>query len=160
MRDRAHQQRLQGLKPESRRDDSNLQAQTMSKRATTLIAISIAICSGAAQAAPIWTEAEHSAFVAGCALGIIVPARRDYAAAAEKAGNKNPKPFPEEELRASVEPMCGCLANRIADSGMSYLDAGNAMKPMIEEAISGGRCKPGGLLGQMLSKYQPGSERH
>lgn len=58
-------------------------------------------------------------------------------------------------MRASVEPMCRRLADRMAEEGVYYLDAinnSNAVTPMIKEAMSGGRCKPGGLLGQILNE--------
>jgi hypothetical protein len=132
----------------------------MGKQTTVVLAVAVALLSGATNAESAWPKAERSAFVSGCGLGIIVPAKRDYAAAAERAGNANPKPFPEDQLRESVEPMCGCLADRMADNGMSYLDALNkpdAVTPMIQEAMAGGRCKPGGLLGQMLFKKRHGS---
>jgi len=51
--------------------------------------------------------------------------------------------------------MCGCLADRMAESGMSYLDTlkkSDAFMPMIKEALAGGRCKPGGVLGKMLNQ--------
>lgn len=132
----------------------------MCKQNTVLLAIAVALLGGSTNAESAWPEAERSAFVSGCALGIIVPAKRDYAAAAESAGNANPKPFPEDQLRASVEPMCGCLADRMADNGMSYLGSLNepdAVTPMIQEAMAGGRCKPGGILGQILSQKRHGS---
>jgi hypothetical protein len=102
---------------------------------------------------PGWTEAELKAFSAGCTASILSPAKRDYAAAAAKANNLSPKPFPETEFLASVEPMCACIALRVAET--RPLDAiqregvGFA-QTFIEQALSGGQCRPEGLLGRML----------
>lgn len=133
----------------------------MRKASTFVFAVVFVLLIGATNAESAWPESERSAFVSGCAFGIIAPAKRDFAAAAEKAGNANPKQFPEDQLRASVEPMCGCLADRMADEGITYHDTSNrpdALVPFIEEAMSGGRCKPGGLLGELLSQKRHGSE--
>lgn len=126
-------------------------------------ALLAAVCAGAAHAAepaqtsklkPGWTEAELKAFAAGCTEAMLVPAKRDYAAAAEKAKNPSPKPFPEEEFLESVEPMCACIARRVAEvrsldevqrQGLGFA------QPFIKEAMSGGRCKPEGLLGRAIS---------
>jgi hypothetical protein len=127
---------------------------TVKIKSNILFGFAAAVLSSATHAGATWPEQERSAFVANCALAIILPAKRDYAAAAERAKNANPKPFPEGQLRDSVEPMCGCLADRMAESGLSSLDTSKTQVdviPMIREAISGGRCKPGGLLGKMLT---------
>jgi len=127
----------------------------MSKRVTAVLAVSITLFCSVTNADSTWPNEERAAFVAGCATGVIVPAKRDYAAAAKRAGNANPKPFPEDKLRASIEPMCACLADRMAQSGLGFLDVmknQESIQPMIKEAMAGGRCKPGGLLGQMISK--------
>jgi len=103
---------------------------------------------------PGWTEVDLSAFSAGCTAAILLPAKRDYAAAAEKANNPSPKPFPEAGLLESVEPMCACIARRVAEAkpideiqreGLGFV------QPFIEQALSGGQCKPQGLLGRILS---------
>lgn len=72
---------------------------------------------------PGWNEANIEAFAAGCAQGIIDPAQRDYAVAARQAGDTDPKPFPEAEVRASVLPMCRCLAVRIPNTILSATSA-------------------------------------
>lgn len=108
-----------------------------------------------ADTATRWTPAEHAAFNEGCTLAILAPAQRDYAAAAQRAGNTSPKPFPEEALRASIGPMCACIGNRIAERHTvnEMHEGGEALvMPYVQDAMSGGPCKPSGLLGDMMSK--------
>ena len=104
-----------------------------------------------------WSEQQLAAFTAGCVLAIIEPAKRDYAVAATRAGNSSPKPFPEAEFRDSVTPMCRCLSVRIAET-WSYFnfitDSQAKSRPLIDEALRGGRCKPEGILGQLLSRQR------
>ena len=100
-----------------------------------------------------WSETQLAEFKAGCTNGVINPARRDYALAAAKAENASPKPFPEAELRASADPMCACLGLRIAqtwDYAEFIASQGAGVKPMMQEAMAGGRCKPEGLLGVVI----------
>lgn len=92
------------------------------------------------------------AFVAGCAEAIVQPAKQSYAARAAEVGNPSPKPFPERQVRDSVEPMCACIGQRLVDAGLVSAVAADpsVVKPMVE-ALAGGRCKPGGILGDMLA---------
>jgi len=131
--------------------------------AATLLA---SLCAGAVHAdevaqmsklKPGWTEPELKAFAAGCTNAMLIPAKQDYAAATEKDKNPSPKPFPEVELLKSVEPMCACIARRVAEirslDELQMQGLGFA-QPFVKEALSGGRCKPEGLLGRMISAPQ------
>ncbi|RQP23151.1 hypothetical protein DZC73_18720 [Albitalea terrae] len=105
-----------------------------------------------------WSRLQLETYTSGCTLTIMLPARRDYAAAAERSGNPSPKPFPEEQLRASVEPMCACLGLRAAQTwtlAEYMVDSTAKSKPFIEEAIAGGQCKPEGILGEALAAKRP-----
>jgi len=101
-----------------------------------------------------WSDQELSSFTAGCVMSIVTKARRDYYARAAQRGNSSPKPFPEQELTASVQPMCSCIGLRIARSFELQEVARNPTlsKSFVEEAIGGGQCKPGGLLGAVLEQ--------
>lgn len=130
---------------------------------TLAAALSTVACAALAQAdepapgpklQPGWAEVDLSAFSAGCTAAILLPAKRDYAAIAEKANNPSSKPFPESGFLESVEPMCACIARRVAEAkpldeiqkeGLGFAQS------FIEQALSGGQCKPQGLLGRMLS---------
>jgi hypothetical protein len=102
-----------------------------------------------------WTEPELEAFTAGCVAAILDPAKTSYAARAVERGNSNPKPFPEKEVVESLGPMCKCLSGRVSETWsleeMQRLGP-SSYQPLIAEAMSGGRCKPGGLLGQFLQR--------
>jgi hypothetical protein len=101
-----------------------------------------------------WSKDAVASSAQGCVQVIIVPTRRDYIAAAERAGNANVKPFPEAELRGSVEPMCGCISRRLATT-YTWDQAYNSpqlAQPFVEDALAGGECAPEGLLGELLKK--------
>jgi hypothetical protein len=103
-----------------------------------------------------WSERELQLFAAGCEEAVVNPAKLDFAKAAAKAGDGKAV-FPEKELRSSVKPMCACFAQRIATT-WNLRDwelndsAGTYLAQMIEEAFAGGRCKPEGLLSEVLSR--------
>lgn len=49
--------------------------------------------------------------------------------------------------------MCSCLSLRIAetwDYAEYMLHAQEYSQPLIQEALAGGRCKPEGILGEIL----------
>ncbi len=105
-----------------------------------------------------WSASQIDASTATCTSAIIEPAKRDYAAATARAGNANPKPFPEDDIRGSIVPMCHCLIVRAAQTwSLADFSTDTSAKtaPFIEEAMNGGRCKPEGVLGKMLPKQQP-----
>jgi hypothetical protein len=102
-----------------------------------------------------WSDARIAEFSRGCTEGILAPARRDYFARAAAVGDLKPKPFPETEVRASVAPMCSCLTLRFAQTWTfdDFLKNQEALsQPLIKEAMRGGQCKPGGILGAALEK--------
>ncbi|MCK9201946.1 MAG: hypothetical protein M0P42_12470 [Gallionella sp.] len=83
-----------------------------------------------------WSEPALSVFTSGCTEAIVLPAKEQYAAAAARAGNSSPKPFPEEQFRASAQPMCACLVHRLATTWDVSEVAANeqAMKSLLDEA--------------------------
>lgn len=99
-----------------------------------------------------WSDAQVAAFTEGCLSGIVDPAKRDYTEPTRSRG-PGAKPFPEAEFRASVGPMCTCFANRLAEQGKRFradILSSPDTRAVMDEALAGGRCSPGGLLGQML----------
>lgn len=102
-----------------------------------------------------WTEMALAVFTEHCTLAILLPAQRQYEEADARANAPSTVPFPEALLRASIEPMCGCIGRRVAEA--KSLDAIEKegldfALPFVEEAMAGGRCKPEGVLGEMLSE--------
>ncbi|HEU5136862.1 MAG TPA: hypothetical protein VFU13_17070 [Steroidobacteraceae bacterium] len=102
-----------------------------------------------------WNEEQIETAAYSCTEGLLQPTLRDYKAAAAARGNTNPKPFPEQAFRESALPMCSCIVRRAAEI-MTLAEFGNGANkktdPLIQEAMEGGRCKPEGLLGDMIER--------
>ena len=102
-----------------------------------------------------WDRKQVKVFAYACSDGLLAPAVRDYNAAALADGVPNHKPFPDQAFRDSAFPMCLCISERVAETWTMAEIGKNALqsaRPMIDEALSGGRCKPDGLLGDILKK--------
>ena len=104
-----------------------------------------------------WDRKQVKVFAYACTDGLLAPAVRDFNAAALADGITAHKPFPEQAFRDSAFPMCLCISERVAET-WSVAEVGkNALqsaRPMIDEALNGGRCKPDGLLGDILKKHK------
>lgn len=125
----------------------------------------VVACSGAvaadAAARKLWKEGwdrkQVKVFAYACTDALLEPAVRDYNAAALAAGVTIHKPFPEQAFRDSAFPMCLCVSERVAATwAMAEMkeDGMKRARPMVDEALNGGRCKPDGLLGDILRKRQ------
>jgi hypothetical protein len=102
-----------------------------------------------------WNKKQVKVFAYACTDGLQQPAVRDYNAAALADGVTLHKPFPEKEFRDSAFPMCLCISERVAQTWALADVNKQAMqraKPYIDEALAGGQCKPGGMLGDILEK--------
>jgi hypothetical protein len=102
-----------------------------------------------------WDRKQVKVFAYACTDGLLEPSVRDYNAAAKASGVPMPKPFPEQKFRDSAFPMCLCIAQRVAETWTLAEMGDNLLRhsqPMVEEALQGGRCKPDGLLGDILRK--------
>ena len=101
-----------------------------------------------------WSKKQIESMASEISSGMIKQAEKDYFLRAEEKGNPNPKPFPLEETKASVDTMVTCVVNR-ASTQWSYNEfMKNQMvyfKNLFGDAFSGGKCKPTGLLGKALS---------
>ena len=127
------------------------------------LALSMALsCTGLAADAPAkpswkegWDRKQIKVYAYACTDGLLAPAVRDYNAAAQASGVAMHKPFPEQQFRDSAFPMCLCISERIAQTwtlAEMKKDAKKSARPMIDEALNGGRCKPQGLLGDIVRK--------
>jgi hypothetical protein len=104
-----------------------------------------------------WDRKQIKVFAYACTDGLLEPAVREYKAAALADGVTLYKPFPEKEFRDSAFPMCLCISQRVAETwSMKEMDTHvkERTRPMIDEALSGGRCKPDGMLGDILKKQK------
>lgn len=102
---------------------------------------------------PGWKDDDIKAFIEACTEAIVKPAVENYDERVLASGRTDAKPFPENEFRDSVIPMCGCISRRMAEKWTLQELAHTALeksKPFVEEALNGGQCKPEGLLGDML----------
>jgi hypothetical protein len=132
----------------------------MKLRICSLVFTALWVCTAASAAdepkpalKPGWKEADFKAFVAACADAVVKPAIQGYQDRVTASGLTDAKPFPEQEFRESVLPMCECITHRLAEKWTISELANNGLdksKPFVEEALGGGQCKPGGMLGEML----------
>jgi hypothetical protein len=102
-----------------------------------------------------WNRKQIKVFAYACTDGLLEPTVRDYMAAAAADGVSNPKPFPEQAFRDSAFPMCLCISQRVAETWtLAELEnkALQRSKGMVNEALNGGRCKPEGMLGDILKQ--------
>jgi len=103
-----------------------------------------------------WDKKQIKVFAYACTDGLLTPAIRDYNAAAKADGVSLHKPFPEKEFRESAFPMCLCISQWVAESWpLAEVEKQGGLqraRPMINEALNGGRCKPDGMLGDILKK--------
>jgi hypothetical protein len=132
----------------------------MKLRICTLLFTALCVCTGALAAdepapelKPGWKEEHIKAFTASCADAIVKPAKQAYEDKVTASGLTDTTPFPEQELRDSVSPMCECISRRLAEKWTLAELTDSALeraKPFVEEALGGGQCKPGGILGEVL----------
>ncbi len=120
------------------------------------VACTVAGAADAPAKAPLkegWDRKQIKVFAYACTDGLLQPAVRDYKAAALADGVTLYKPFPEKEFRDSAFPMCLCISQRVAETWtMAEMEKKGMQrsKPMIDEALRGGRCKPAGMLGDIV----------
>jgi hypothetical protein len=104
-----------------------------------------------------WDRKQVKVFAYACTDGLLAPAVRDYNAAALADGVTLHKPFPEQAFRDSAFPMCLCISERVAET-WTVAEMGKQglqrARPYIDEALAGGRCKPDGMLGDILKKQK------
>ena len=104
-----------------------------------------------------WDGKQLKLFADACTERLLQSAVRDYNAAALAEGVTIRKPFPKEAFRDSAFPMCLCISERVAQTWtLEEMDKSGMerSRPMIDEALAGGRCKPQGMLGDILKKQQ------
>ena len=130
------------------------------------LALSMALSGTAAMAADApakkpwkegWDRKQVKVFAYGCTDNLVQSASRDFNAAALADGVTIHRPFPEQAFRDSAFPMCLCVSERVAET-WTMAEMKNQVlqrsKPMIDEALAGGRCKPDGLLGDVIKKQK------
>jgi hypothetical protein len=105
-----------------------------------------------------WDRKQIKVFAYACTDGLLEPAARDYYAAAKRDGVDDPKPFPEQPFRDSAFPMCLCISERVAETwALAEIKTHSLQKAQgfINDAMNGGRCKPDGMLGDILKNSKP-----
>ena len=122
-----------------------------------VLSCAAAIAADAPAAKPLkegWDRKQIKVFAYACTDGMLAPVLRDYNAAAQAGGPTLHKPFPEKEFRDSAFPMCLCISQRVAETWtMEEMKKGSQRsKPFVDEALNGGRCKPEGMLADIVKK--------
>jgi hypothetical protein len=101
-----------------------------------------------------WDRKQIKVFAYACTDGMLAPVLRDYNAAVQAGGPTLHKPFPEKEFRDSAFPMCLCISERVAQTWTleEMKNGSQRSKPFVDEALNGGRCKPEGMLADIVRK--------
>ena len=98
-----------------------------------------------------WDENSKQSMISGCTYSLINSTKKDFEQRVVKAGNPDAV-FPRELIEPPMAILCSCVVNRAAREN-SYEDAVNNQQifmPYIQDAFSGGECKPTGTLGEMM----------
>jgi len=106
-----------------------------------------------------WDGTRMKQFADACTERLLQSATLDYNAAARAQGVTLHKPFPKEAFRDSAFPMCLCISERVAQTWtFEEMDKSGMerSRPMIDEALGGGRCKPAGMLGEIRNRQKAG----
>lgn len=102
---------------------------------------------GGSKADKGWDGASVERMRSGCVTGAMSHAQTGW--------ERDPKagPFPTSEWRASAEPYCTCLVDRVRASVKPEefeAKGAAAFVQFTNEAIAGGKCKPTGIMGKAL----------
>jgi hypothetical protein len=98
-----------------------------------------------------WNETNSDVFIKECVVGLLEPAKKDFKMRVIDKGYPDAI-FPEAKMKPSITELCTCLTQRASES-LEYKEVINdssLIQPLISEAMSGGRCKPTGVLGKMV----------
>ncbi|THB63115.1 MAG: hypothetical protein D6B27_12805 [Gammaproteobacteria bacterium] len=120
--------------------------------ASALLTIS---ATSSAQLKKGWDKSSVDKLAKSCTSQIMQGAKQGYYEKARKAGNSNPKPFPEKQLKESFAGMCKCMSNKAANTwefNDFKANANTYFKQLIQPAMNGGECKPTGLVGKAIKK--------
>lgn len=102
-----------------------------------------------------WDEGIKKIMTDGCVLGILDPAKRDFQERARQKGNANAV-FPEEKIKPSIVELCACITRRasVSWSYQKFVEQPHLAQQLVSEAMSGGECKPTGMLGKSMGQQK------
>ena len=97
-----------------------------------------------------WDKKGVDEYIKGCTYGMLDDVKKDFIAREIDYGNPNPI-FPEDEFKSPITEFCSCIAKRASVSiEIKKLQKDpNLIKPIVSEAMAGGRCKPTGAYEEM-----------
>ncbi len=99
-----------------------------------------------------WEVEQVRAMQDDCARGALDNARRAFNDYLSKAGRTGIA-FPEAEFKGSIDGFCGCIVRRVTTS-FTFADfrknAPGIAQKYVVDAMSGGECRPGGIMGDVL----------
>jgi len=96
-----------------------------------------------------WDNKIYDGYIKGCTAGMLDNEKKDFIAIEIDNGNPNAI-FPEDEFKLSITEFCSCVAKRASESieFKKLQKDPDLIKPIMSEAVAGGRCKPTGALGK------------
>jgi len=98
----------------------------------------------------VWNETTSDAYMKGCVASMLDPIKKEYMERVIENGNPNAL-FPEEIIKPSITEFCSCITKRASESleFKKLVKDPDLIKPLVAEAMTGGRCKPTGILGKI-----------
>lgn len=121
------------------------------------VTIDVDQATGSAKGA--WPAAMTSEFTEVCIQAIVAPARRDYYAAARRAGDSSPTDFPEQKLREFVEPVCACASKEASQKWTADeiqtvpVTQSKEYESFMSEVLAPHRCNAEGIVHQMRKEW-------
>ena len=104
-----------------------------------------------------WDNISINQLSESCTNQLVNSSKQGYYARAKEVGNKNPKPFPEADMRMSFKGMCDCISNK-ASVTWTFDDfkknSNTYFAQLIIPATKGGECSPKGIVEKALKKQK------
>ncbi len=123
----------------------------MNKIRNSVFLVSLFIIGSSFADSFIWNNENSNAHIKGCVAGILDPAERDFLKRAIENGHPDAL-FPEEKIKPSTTEFCTCITKMASETfefKQLVKDPG-LIQPLMTEALTGGRCKPTGMLGKIM----------
>lgn len=124
------------------------------KHRQLLLGVALVLVHGSAAAYQEgWTAENILDMTDRCVSGIMDPIRQGFEKNMKSRGKASVH-FPEEQYKPPVSDLCTCITLRAANSEPyeNVQKDPEITRSYMTEAIKGGECKPGGILGNIMQQ--------